>query len=102
MDEALLKELEDLREENKILRDSLVEIRPEESSSEGEGGGLESSLRAFTDMLGSAMEQVKEDVRPGTEKLTAFLSRQMEENPAPMLISAFTAGYLLSRGFDKK
>jgi len=98
----MLKELEELREENKILRDSLAETRPDGTSSAHGDASLERTLRAFTEMLSSTVEHAKEELKPGTDKLTAYLSRQMEENPAPMLIGAFSAGYLLSRGLDKK
>ncbi|MCL2165890.1 MAG: hypothetical protein FWH49_01160 [Clostridiales bacterium] len=100
MDDALMNELENLRAENKILRDSLVEIRPG-APEDGERGGIK-SLEEITEMLRSAAEQAKENLSPGTEKVTAFLSKQMEENPVPMLLAAFGAGYLTSRRMSGK
>ena len=95
-----MNELENLRAENKILRDSLVEIRP--GAPEDEEHGSFKPFEELVEMLHSAAEQTKETLSPGTERLTAFLSRQMEENPVPMLLAAFGAGYLTSRRMNGK
>ena len=99
MDEALMKELEDLREENKILRDSLVEFVPEEQAEEDKS--FEQSIQAWMGTLQTTLEQVKDGLRPGSDKLTAYLGRQMEENPVPLLLAAFGAGFLVSHSLDK-
>lgn len=100
LEDALLKELEDLREENKILRDSLVEFKTE--GSDEEANGLEKALREISGIFNATVEQARESLGPGSEKVTAFLSRQMEEYPVPMLLAAFSAGYLVSRRLEKR
>ena len=100
LQKELEKELEELREENKILRDSLVEIREEES--DGEGEAKEGIAQEIADMFGASIDQMKAFLAPGAEQLTAQLSRQLDENPAALLLAAFGAGYLLSRGIDRK
>jgi len=100
MDEELLKELESLREENKILRDSLVEFR--DAPPEDGEGGLESFLQSIGGALNTTIEQAKVYLGPGSEKLTTVLRRKMEENPVPMLLAAFGVGYLIARRFNKK
>ena len=104
MDDELLKELENLREENKILRDSLVEFRPDKPG-DGEGEGEDSikkALREIGGLVSAAADKAKEALSPGTEKLTEALSRQMGENPAPILLTAFGAGFLVGRGFNRR
>lgn len=100
MEEELKKELEDLREENKILRDSLVEIRADEPGDDEEK--LKNVVRDLGDLFHSTVEKAKETLGPGTEKLTGTLSRQMEENPIPILLAAFGAGFLAGRGLDRR
>jgi len=94
----LIKELEQLREENKILRDSLTDRdgQPDEEN------GMEKMLRDVSGMIKPAFEQAKENLRPGADKVTEALSKQMEENPVPLLIAAFGLGYLFSRSMDRK
>ncbi|MCL1848317.1 MAG: hypothetical protein FWF83_01390 [Clostridiales bacterium] len=100
MDEALMKELEELREENKILRDSLVEYVPEDEN--GDEDSADSALQAIAGTLTAAIEQVREGLRPGSEKVTEFLSHQMEENPVPLLLAAFGAGFLVGKKLDSR
>ena len=95
-----MKELEDLRAENKILRDSLVEYVDDEPESHEKG--FEKTLGDITGMLGALIDQSKERLDPGAEKVTAFLRHQLEENPIPILLAAFGAGYLVSRALDRK
>ena len=99
MQDPMMKELEDLRAENKILRDSLVE---DVAAPGDRDGGLEKALGDVAGMLGSILEQGKECLDPGAEKVTAFLRRQMEENPVPVLLAAFGAGFLVSRALSRK
>ena len=100
MDEALMEELENLREENQILRDSLVEVR--KGDADTAEGGHEDIIKEITDMLGASLDQAKAFLSPGTEKLTAQLSHQLDENPVPLLLAAFGAGYLFSRSLGRK
>jgi len=100
MEDELMKELENLREENKILRDSLTETRPDDSG-EAETSA-EKMLKDLGGMFTTAFTKAREQVRPGTEKLTETLSRQMEANPVPVLLAAFGAGYIVGRMFDRK
>ena len=100
MDEAVLSELEELRAENKILRDSLTEIRPEEP--EDSENAIEKILRELGGMLSTTASKAKEGLSPGADKLTEVLSQNLEENPVPMLLAAFGAGYLVSRGLERK
>ena len=102
---ALLRELEDLRAENQILKDSMVEFRPDEPGSADEGGdghNIEKVIQDLSSVFTKAMEQTKKLVSPGTDKLTALLSHQMEENPIPVLLAAFGAGYLVGRRKEKE
>ena len=96
----LMKELENLKTENKILRDSLVEYVPDEP--ENREKGFEKTLSDMTGMLNAIIEHGKEQLDPGAEKVSAFFRRQMETNPVPVLLAAFGAGYLLSRALDRK
>jgi len=100
MEEELLKELENLREENKILRDSLVEVRTD-GQPEGDDK-LKSLVQEFNGMLHSTLEKAKETLGPGTDKLTETLSRQMAENPVPLLLAAFGVGFLTGHGLNHK
>ena len=100
MDGALLAELDELRAENKILRDSLTEIRPG-SPDEGEKA-MEKILRDIGGMITATTGRAKESLGPGADKITEILSRNLEENPAPILLAAFGAGYLVSRGLERK
>ena len=102
MEDALLKELEELRAENRILRDSLVEYRTEEAEDEDESEGFEKKLQELLGMFQTTIGQTRDALRPGTDKLTALLSHQMEVNPVPLLLAAFSAGYLATQGMDKK
>jgi hypothetical protein len=99
--DELLRELENLRAENKILRDSLVEDMDAELDG-GEKNNIEKVLRELGGMLGTAAGKAKESLGPGAEKLTGTLRHHMEENPVPMLLAAFGAGYLLGRKLDRK
>ena len=101
MDEATtLNELEELRAENKILRDSLTEILP--GAPEDGEKAIEKILRELAGMLSATAGKAKEGLGPRADKLTAILSQNLEENPAPMLLAAFGAGYLVSRSFERK
>ena len=100
MDDELLNELENLRAENKILRDSLVEDMDE--ASDDVEKSIEKTLRELGGMLGTAAGKAKVSLSPGAEKLTETLRHHMEENPVPMLLAAFGAGYLVGRRFDRK
>ena len=96
MEDALLKELQELREENEILRNSLTELHP---GTKGDGvPDVEDMLRGLTEAVGQKVETAKEKLEPGKEKVTTFINENMEENPAPMMLTAFGVGYLLSRG----
>jgi len=97
---TLLWELEELRAENKILRDSLVEYRREEPGEEDQN--FEQALKDLAAKLGTAFTQTRETLRPGTDKLTEILSKQMEEHPVPILLAAFGAGFLFSRSLERK
>ena len=101
MEDDLIKELEDLRAENKILRDSLTVVR-DEGPGDDDGTNTNDILGEMSGALHSVIGQAKEYLRPGTEKLTEGLSRQMDSNPVPLLIAAFGAGYLLSRRRERK
>ena len=96
MEETLLEELNELREENKILRDSLTELRPEPR--DGEAYSVEDLLKGFSAALGMKLDTAKEKIEPGKDKVTAYITEGMEKNPAPLMLAAFGAGYLLSRG----
>ncbi len=100
MEDILMQELENLRAENKILRDSLVEYRSDEP--QGEEKSVDSLLKDMTGKLNIAVGQVKEQLGPSTEKLTESLSHQMAENPIPLLLAAFGAGYLVSRALERR
>ena len=99
-EDAMIKELEDLRAENKILRDSLVEVHHEEAKDEGTG--IEYVFRQIGGLLSTTADLAKEYLRPGTDKITETLSRKMEDNPVPLLLAVFGAGYLTGRGLDRK
>ena len=98
-DEELKKELEQLREENKILRESLTDSDKHASDEENR---LQDLLREAVESLKPTLDQAKEQLRPGLDKLTEVLGCQMEENPVPLLLAAFGFGYLISRGLDRK
>ncbi len=100
MEDILMQELENLRAENKILRDSLVEYRSDEPKEEEKS--VDALLKDMTGKLNAAVGQMKEQLAPGTEKLTESLSRQMAENPVPLLLAAFGAGYLVSRALEHR
>ena len=100
MDEAAINELEELRAENKILRDSLTEIHPG-GPDEGEKA-MEKILRELGGLFSATTGKAKETLGPGADKLTEVLSQNLEENPVPMLLAAFGAGYLVSRGLEHK
>ena len=100
MEDAILLELEELRAENKILRDSLTEYRPE--SADDGAAVFEKMFHDLSGAFGAAAGKAKESLNPATEKLTEALSRQMEENPVPMLLAAFGAGFLFSRSLERK
>ena len=100
MEEALVQELENLREENKILRDSLEEVRKE--TPEEQEKRVETLLRDWAKKMGVTFEQMKEQLAPGAAKLSTALGQQLEENPIPLLIAAFGAGYLVSRLLDRR
>jgi len=97
---TLQQELEELRAENKILRDSLVEYRREEPGEEEQD--FEQALKDLAGRLQVALTQTRETLRPGTDKMTEILSKQMEEHPVPMLLVAFGAGFLLSHSLERK
>jgi hypothetical protein len=59
-------------------------------------------LKELGSMLNTTIGKAKEHLRPGAEKLTETLSRQMEENPIPVLLAAFGAGFMLGRKLDRK
>ena len=100
MDETALYELEELRAENKILRDSLTEIHP--GGPDDSEKAIEKVLRELGGLLNATAGKAKESLGPGADKLTEILSQNLEENPVPMLLAAFGAGYLVSRGFERK
>jgi len=100
VEDELLAELENLREENKILRDSLVEVRTD-GQPEGDDK-LKNIVQELGGLLQSSVEKAKEAVGPGTEKLTESISRQMVENPVPLLLAAFGAGFLAGHGLNRK
>ena len=94
------KELNDLREENRILRDSLTETLPTEPQSAGDA--LEKTVRDISGAIGATAARAKTIIKPGSDKLTEYLSRQMEKNPAPLMLAAMGAGFLVSRRLRKK
>ena len=107
MEDIVRSELDALRAENKILRDSLTEIRPAEPDSAKDA--LKNVLREFMGALGASVESAKAKVEPvreiaesGKEKMTGFLSRQIEKNPAPVLLAALGAGFLFARRLRRK
>jgi hypothetical protein len=97
--DELLKELENLRAENKILRDSLVEDMDEEP--DGGEKNIEKILHGLGEMLSTTASKAKENLNPGAEKLTETLRHHIEENPVPVLLSVFGAGYLIGRRLDR-
>jgi len=100
MEDDIKKELEELREENKILRDSLVDIQTEDPK-DGESA-VEGLFRQIGGLLGTTAGLAKEYLRPGAEKVTEALGQKMGENPVPILLAAFGAGYLTGRRLNRK
>jgi hypothetical protein len=126
MEEALTREVENLRAENKILRDSLVEVRKEKpacktarfsapapsSASASDAAQCPAGRRVIAilcfvpswlkTMLTPAAAKVKERLAPGAAKLTAKLGRKIAANPAPLLAVVLCAGFLLGRLLDRR
>ncbi len=102
MEEALLKELEDLRAENQILRASLEEVRREDPAAEGGPGALDALIKELAAKLNITLEQAKAQFAEPAGKVSENLAKQMEANPVPLLLAAFGAGYLLSRIVDRR
>jgi len=100
MDEALMKELEDLRAENEILRASFEEIRKEERQKEALS--LENLLKEVSSKLNLSLEQVKESLKEPKDKAAKAIEEQMKANPIPLLLTAFGLGYLVSRLLDRR
>jgi F0F1-type ATP synthase membrane subunit b/b' len=100
MDEALMKELEDLRAENEILRASFEEIRKEDPKQEALS--LEALLKEISSKLNLGLEQAKECLKEPTDKACKSLEAQMKANPIPLLLTAFGLGYLISRLLDRR
>ncbi len=102
MEEALLKELEDLRTENQILRASLEEVRKEEPAAENGPSPIDALIKELSAKLNITLEQAKAQLSEPAGKMTENLTKQMEANPVPVLLAAFGAGYLLSRALDRR
>ena len=94
MEEAIRKELEDLRAENKILRDSLTEVREEE---EANGCLVRRLGRYLAQKSQSRFEEMKNQVEPCKEKMAENLKDQLVKNPVPFLAIAFGIGFVISR-----
>ena len=103
VDDSTIRELENLREENQILRDSLTEYRDEEEP-------MEKSKTCPFKRIGMGimlscqwgLKETKVRLEPGAEKLSSAIKVQMGKNPVPFLIAAFGIGFLLSRRFFRK
>ena len=95
MEDAVQRELDELREENRILRASLTEVRPPQP--ESPGSASDNPVSMFFESFGSIMETINRKIEPGKEKLTERLSKQMEKNPAPMMLAAAGAGFIMSK-----
>jgi hypothetical protein len=112
LEEDLRQELASLREENKILRDSLVEIRKDETPADGAGsqdcmwraaaGKLGCLAGRLREMLAPVAERVKRRLSPGTARLSDKVGRQLAANPLPWLFAALGAGFLISRLLDRR
>lgn len=100
MEEALMKELENLREENQILRASMEEVRKE--GFDQEPASFDDLLKDFGGKLNKVLEQVKDQLKEPTAKAAEKLEVQMEKNPVPFLLAAFGAGYVISRLLDRR
>ncbi|HCP15663.1 MAG TPA: hypothetical protein DIT32_07940 [Peptococcaceae bacterium] len=100
MEEALMKELEGLREENNILRASLEEVRNEDMDQESPS--FDALLKDFGEKLNKTLEQVKDQLKEPTAQAVEKLGAQMEKNPMPFLLAAFGAGYVISRILDRR
>ena len=99
MEDALTNELDELRAENKILRDSLSEQRP---GGPDDACGAQKTIKAMAGLCQKAAGQAKEALSPCAEKLTGTLKRQMADNPAPILLAAFGVGFLACRRLRRK
>lgn len=102
MEEALLKELEDLRTENQILRASLEEVRREEPAETAGTDSLETVLKEWAGKLNLSLEQIKAQLAGSGGKISDTIAKQLETNPIPVLLAAFGAGYILSRILDRR
>lgn len=100
MDEALMKELEDLRAENEILRASFEEVR--KKNPEEEPVSFDALIKEFSSKMNVTLEQVKEHLKEPTAKASQTLEAQMLANPIPMLLGAFGLGYIISRLLDRR
>lgn len=100
MEEALMKELEGLREENNILRASLEEVRKEDLDQESPS--FDALLKDFGEKLNKTLEQVKDQLKEPAAQAVEKLGTQMEKNPMPFLLAAFGAGYVISRLLDRR
>jgi len=100
MEEALMSELENLREENKILRASFEEVRKEDLDQEP--ASFDALLKDFGGKLNKTLEQVKDQLKEPAAKAAEKLETQMGENPVPFLLAAFGAGYVISRLLDRR
>jgi len=104
MEVELQRELDDLRAENRILRDSMTEVLP--ARREGAKGAFEKTLGGlvgfFDPSKGPAKGPAKAGASPALGKLAGYLGSLLEKNPAPVLLAALGAGFLMSKSLRKK
>lgn len=100
MEERLLKEIEELRAENEILRSSFEEVRKETKTKES--SSVETLIQDIAAKLNAGLEQAKDQMKDPAAKATYTIETQMKENPLPMILAAFGLGYILSRLLDRR
>ena len=101
MEEEMMRELEHLRAENKILRESLTVCKEEEAEANDKDCIFERFKLNFADACSCSLDKAKTGLEPSKEKLTGALKCQMEKNPVPLLVAGAILGFLLGRKLFK-